>query len=394
MKVFRFLFVTTLLIAVAGGSAALAGAKLKIDDESEIDLGFRLQALYINTDDDLDGDGSWDSFDEFKVRRARIRLNGKVNKHVSAFLQTELGSGAGGSGADVRLIDAFVNVKYDNWTQFIMGINMSPANRQNLTSSGGLMAIDRPGVVYKSLTWGGRALHTFSNRTFTNSAAGLSADFAVRDVGLTFFGSGDTGGNAHLKYYLGIYDGISADGEDSERTTARVQVNFFDPEPGYFNLSTYLGKKKTLAFGASYDTQSDVAFDGTLGGLVDYEYTSLDAFLEWPAGTGAITAEAAFSELDFDDAPEFLNAQGDGFYLQVGYFTNNWQPWIEYEDWSSDDGLDIGSFTTTRLGITRFFKGHNANIKLGYEMFEADTMIGGTTEDSIDSLVLGFYTTY
>lgn len=393
MKVFRFLLVTTLLIAVAGGSAALAGAKLKIDDESEIDLGFRLQALYINTDDDLDGDGSWDSFDEFKVRRARIRLNGKVNKHVSAFLQTELGSGAGGSGADVRLIDAFVNVKYDNWTQFIMGINMSPANRQNLTSSGGLMAIDRPGVVYKSLTWGGRALHTFANRTFGDSAAGLSADFAVRDVGLTFFGSGDTGENAHVKYYLGLYDGISAAGEDSERFTGRVQVNFFDAEPGYYNLSTYLGKKKTLGFGASYDSQSDVTFDSAMS-LVDYGYTSLDAFVEWPAGDGAITAEAAFSELDFDDAPGLENAQGDGFYAQVGYYVNMWQPWVEYETWSSDDAADVGSFDTIRLGITRFFKGHNANIKLGYEMFDADTMIGGTLEDSIDSLVLGFYTTY
>lgn len=393
MKVFRFVFVTMLLIAVVGGSAAWAGAKLKINDESEINLGFRVQALYINSDQDRDGDGTFESYDQFKVRRGRIRLGAKVNSHVSAFLQTEFTSDAGGTGGDVRLIDAFINVKHDNWTQFIMGLNMSPANRQNLTSSGGLMAIDRPGNVYKSLAWGGRALHTFSNVTYSDSDSGLRVRDAVRDLGLTFFGSGDAGENTHVKYYLGVYDGVQNAGEDSEHYTARVQVNFFDAEPGFYNLSTYLGKKKTFAIGASVDTQSDVAIDAALEN-VDYDYQSIDAFVEWPAGDGAITGEASFSKLDFGDAVGYESSQGDGFYVQGGYFVNNWQPWVEYETWSSDDAMDVGSYKTYRLGITRFLMGHNANIKLGYEKFKADTDIGGTMEDSIDSLVVGFYTTY
>ena len=71
-------------------------------------------------------------------------------------------------------------------------------------------------------------------------------------MGVTLFGSGSLSDTSHLKYYLGFYDGIQASGSDKSdrnlRMTARAQLNLFDAEAGYYNLSTYLGKKKTLGF--------------------------------------------------------------------------------------------------------------------------------------------------
>ncbi|MGB5447647.1 MAG: porin [Woeseiaceae bacterium] len=398
----------TSLVGLAAGLFAAgsvwAGAELKIDDESSINLGFRAQVLAKFIEDDLDGNGSFDNYTDFQVRRARIRLLGKVNKHISAFLQTELGSGAGGSGSDVRLIDAFVTVNYNPWAQIYAGINMAPASRQATTSSGGLMTMDRPGNNYKNLTWGTRSLRNFSTSTVSTTDGGLRGDVDVRDMGVTLFGSGSLSDTSHLKYYLGFYDGIQASGANKSdrnlRMTARAQWNLFDAEAGYYNLSTYVGKKKTLGFGISYDVQDEVQVADGLGLLSagtygDYAYYSVDAFAEWPMGDGTLTAEAAFSNLDLDGADvAALQAEGDGFYVQAGYLLpNNWQPWFEYESWDSEATSGVGDYDAYRVGISYFFKGHNANVKAGFESFNSDVNFTAS-EDSYTSFILGFYITY
>lgn len=383
------------MIAILVGSllvagSALAGAKLKIDDESSINLAFRVQTLGISTDRDLDtSTAGWENYMEWKVRRARFRLGAVVNEHVSCFLQTDH------SGKDVQMIDAFINMKVNPWLQFIMGRNMAPALRQNMTSSGALMCIDRPGSAYRSLTWGARALHTFSNATFMSSGLSSSVD-AVRDNGLTVFGSGPAGSSGNFKYYAGIYNGIQAGPNDEHRTSFRAQYNLWDAEAGYYNSSTYLGKKKTLAFGFAYDAQKEVGDMGSGTAMVDYALMTVDVFLEYPTTGGSFTFEGAYIKNDFDDHPDMLHAQGPSMYVQAGYYVNSgWQPWFMYESFSSDATatVDEGSFTNMRIGVTRFLKGQNANIKLGYESFKSELPIVGN-EDTIASMVLGFYTTY
>lgn len=401
MKTPRIAIFAGVAIGLLAGGPSWAGAKLKIDDEASIDLGFRVQALSIQREVDLDGDGSFDDDTDFRVRRARFRLKGVVNKYVSAFIQTEAADDEGGAGSDMRVIDSWVALTYNNWAQLFAGQHMSPSSRMVTTSSGALMTIDRPGMNTKSLTWGTRSTFRFATSTYGDSDAGLRGDNAVRDVGLTFFGSGSFNDTTHLKYYLGAYDGVqdATTDDDEVRFTTRAQLNLFDPEPGYFNSSTYLGKKKTLAFGISYDVQDSVqdAVDGqgAIIGTGDYEFLSLDAFADWPVGPGFLTAEAAYSDLDLDDAnASSSQSQGDGYYFQAGYYINQWQPWFEYETWDGDADSDLGDYDSYRIGISYFFKGHNANIKLGLEKMEPDQNFSGTTEDDTTTLVLGFYTTY
>jgi len=396
MKGIRIGIAAIVLLALAA-SPALAGAKLKINDKSEIDFGFRLQTLFISSDELRNG--AVESYTDFKVRRGRLRIALKVNDNFSAFIQTEVQDDSANSGFDMRVIDAWINVKKNDWAQLFMGMNMAPATRQNMTSSGVLMAIDRPGITYKTLTWGSRALYTFSNTTYGASRApggvgggNLDGTAAVRDLGATLFGSGKVGDKANLKYYLAVNDGIQNANEDSLRYTGRVQVNLWDAEPGYYNSSTYLGKKKTLGFGLSFDQQADVAIGNE--GNVDYEQTSFDVFLEWPTSDHtALTFEAAYQMLDFGDDTLYLQSQGDGFYAQLGYMINKWQPWVEYETWTSDAANDVGNLTNMRIGFTYFMAGQNANVKVGYEKFETDVPFLGP-EDSVDSFVVGLYTTF
>jgi hypothetical protein len=92
---------------------------------------------------------------------------------------------------------------------------------------------------------------------------------------------------------------------------------------------------------------------------------------------------------------EAKQTAGDGVYAQIGYYLPDWdiQPWASFDYWASDDSDDIGSFAAYRIGITYFFKGHNANVKMGFERFEADKKVAGQ-EDEINTFVTGFYVTF
>jgi hypothetical protein len=381
--------------------AAHAGAKITINDDSDFELGFRVQALYLNNDTDRTSNE-----DEFKVRRARFRLKGNVTKYFSGFLQTEFANEKEiNAGGDMRLIDAWIIAKAHTWFNIVAGQQMAPVTRQGMTSSGGLMAIDRPGINNYMMTWGSSGRSAFNNGSLAGTANGLSGDVNVRDLGVMAFGSGSFSDTVHLKYYLGMYEGSIDRVGDPERYSARVQLNLFDAEAKLFNLSTYLGKKKTVAFAVGYDTQSDVAVDFVTGDQVDYSFLTFDAFVDYPVGPGTLTAEAAYNELDLDggsfladvdgvllstSAVTAKQSEGDGFYLQTGYLIQNWQPWIMYEEWNSNGDNGAGSWDALRFGVNYYFKGHNANVKAGYEIVSNDT----PGEDDIDTFVVGIYLTY
>jgi len=403
-NLFKTSAITVIAIVIAG--KAMAGALVKIDDDASLDIGFRIQTLGIVTEKDIDGDGNFESDTDFKVRRGRLRLKATITEYVTGFMQTEIGSGTEGSGLDWRLIDAWISLKPHRLCTLFAGQHMAPASRQNLTSSGALMTMDRPGMNYKTLTWGTRSVTAFANNTFADADAGLRGEVDVRDTGATLFGSGSATDSIHFKYYAGAYDGMQITEADEPRLAGRVQVNLFDAEPGYFNSSTYLGKKKTIGVGASFDTQPRVANSADKG-EIDYTFYTADVFTDIPFGPGHVTVEAAYQSLDLDDATELdhdndpltdardvTGSQGNGFYVQTGYFINNWQPWMEYEHWNSDSPLDKGTYDMYRAGLSYFIKGHNANIKAGFERLESAAPIGSTTEDTIDSFVLGCYVTY
>jgi hypothetical protein len=388
-------------------SSASVQAGVKITDEKSgtvVDLGGRLQYLT------LFNDGSFDNDIEYKVRRARIRLGITPHPWWKMFLQTEFSNDSVNSGGDVRLIDAFITFKPRDWFQLVGGERMAPASRQNLTSSGALMTVDRPGSNNYTLTWGLRGQTQFNNSAIAGTRGGSVGDVSVRDLGVTLFGSTSTSDKLHFKYYAGASDGSTARTSDEERFTLRAQVNYGDAEPGYFGLSTYLGKKQTFGFGAAYDTQSDFAADidtatNTVVGSLDYKYWTIDAFAEQPIGPGSVTFEAAYSDLDLNDPQGVLGnsggttlsggvnadqTQGSGFYAQTGYYINKWQPWFLYEDWDADGNNDAGDWSAYRVGLSYFFAGHNANVKVGYE--NTDNKTPGAND--IQTFVLGAYITF
>jgi len=386
-----------------------AASRIDINDEAYLEIGLRLQPQFYSTEKDLDGDSNFDTFDDFKLRRGRIRAKGVMNDWLDVFMQTDISEDSSGS-MDMRVIDAFVHMTACSWFQVYAGENMVPVMRQHVTSSAALMTIDRPGLVYKNLSWGLKSKYAFTNETYSDSDGGIKTVNSVRDMGVTFFGSDGLNDEISLKYYLGAYDGVQMSGKSSNRYAGRLQVNFFEPEKGYFNKSTYLGKKKTVGIGAAFDMQPNVAIDKTTGTIVDYCMYTADFFTEIStADEQAITFETGFVSLDLDNANilqsksaadgtlsdigtvDRMQVQGDGYYAQAGYLIGNWQPWIGCEAWDADAQSSKGDYSLYRIGVTYFIEGQSANVKAGYEVFEADAKIGTSNDDSASTFLLGFY---
>jgi hypothetical protein len=405
------LFVGILLsVFLAFPTPSWAGVKVKIDEDSSLELGFRLQTQFLSSTN-ANADSSGDHEEKFTIRRASIRVGGNVTKWVKFFLQIGNNDepGTDNDASDVEVIDAYINLHVHDLAQIILGGHMVPSSRQHLTSSGALMAIDHPGITGYNLTWGLNGGAVFNTAAFEDGDLDLEGDVNLRDLGATFFGSFSLNDMLHAKYYVGAYNGIHFrnDGDDKERIAARVQLNFLDPEPTYYNLSTYLGQKKTIGIGASVDHQQRIAHDVVDNNNVNYTFYSVDAFADIPVGPGSATVEAGYSNLDLDNSTALRDSdsgaprngketQGQGFYVQSGYFINNLnlQPWALYENWYSDASDDLGSWSAWRVGLSYFIKGHNANIKVGFEQFRSDQDIGGVTDQDIESFLIGFYVSY
>jgi hypothetical protein len=286
--------VITLCLALP--MAALAEVKVKIGDEGELDLGGSLQTFGRYSDFRNPNSNDADSGVDLFLHRGLLRLDGYYTDFVRFFLQTEA-TGATDNDPSLRVSDASLNLHYHDIAQLIMGLQRVPVNRSILTSDDALMAIDRPGITGYNLTWGLRSRVEFDTTTLRNTNSGIHGPYQDRDLGGTFFGTFSTSDILHFKYYAGIYRGIqkSDNGNDNPRFAGRIQMNIFDPEPGYENLGTYLGKKKTIAIGYSNDTQHDVVTNLKDGSGVDYKaFNQVDLFIEHPLGPGSATFEGAY----------------------------------------------------------------------------------------------------
>ena len=107
--------------------------------------------------------------------------------------------------------------------------------------------------------------------------------FQGRDNGAMYWGDFKEG-IAKIKVSLGGFDGGSATGNTDVIGAARVQIDFWDPENGYYLNGTYYGDKNLLAIGGATQWQ------GTKTA------TTVDFLMERKVmGGGAFTIESEYS---------------------------------------------------------------------------------------------------
>src|SRR5262249_30070729 len=110
--------------------------------------------------------------------------------------------------------------------------------------------------------------------------------FQGRDNGVVYWG--DFG---PVKASGGVFDGPTATGKKTVITAGRVQVDFWDPESGYYLNGTYYGDKNLLAVGLAGQVQKND--DSTVSAN---NAVSADFLLERKvSGGGVVSVEAEWA---------------------------------------------------------------------------------------------------
>ncbi|HEY4087195.1 MAG TPA: hypothetical protein VGM43_14720 [Bryobacteraceae bacterium] len=191
---------------------------------------------------------------QFQVGDARLYVNGPVVDGVTFMFNTDYDSATNKIGVLDAVAQFTASPKFHVWA----GRFLPPSDRANLY-----------GPFYS---------HEWS--VYTDGVQdGYPFVFQGRDNGIAYWGD-----FSKVKISVGGFDGTSATGRREIIGAARVQVDFWDKEEGYYLNGTYYGDKNILALGGASQLQ-----DGHTASTVDF---LLDRKL--PNG-GAFSIESEYS---------------------------------------------------------------------------------------------------
>jgi hypothetical protein len=200
------------------------------------------------------------SVDQFALDHLRLYFSGDITKNISAMVNADYSSVTN----TMEVVDAVGEFhdtpKFNVW----FGRFVPPSDRDNYTGPfyANLWAMYHDGV-----------------------QDGYPTVYQGRDNGIAYWGDFKAG-VAKIKVSLGAFDGGSlGTGSTQVLAAGRVQIDFWDPEGGYYLNSTYYGDKNLLAIaGATQEQNGNTA-------------TTVDFLMEKKVlNGGAFTIESEYSD--------------------------------------------------------------------------------------------------
>lgn len=298
-----------------------------------------------------DVDGAADKVNDFTLDSARLYISGSVTDTIKFTFNTEY---TGDVDNEVQMMDAIgrfeLSPKFNIWA----GRFLPPSDRANL--------------------YGPYYANNF--RVYVDGVQnGHPAIFQGRDNGLAYWGDFD-----RVKVSFGVFDvpstmAASGNGEDV-LVAGRLQVDFWDLEPGYYLNGTYYGEKDLLALGVS---MQDVSGDSAL---------TLDFLLEKKLSDGAVTLEAEYAKYDglggYNTAG-IPTTESDGWYALGAYLfgqkvgIGQIQLLGKYAETDNETGFTFTQ-STTELNVNYIIKSFNARLTLFYLSTDYDNAAPDVTQ--------------
>ncbi len=354
-------------------------------DEGVLQLDYKAQ-FQLASRDIGSGSDNGDATTTANFRRNRLAFMGAWDKLYSIYVQTEFVEDANlgtlsvndsmSRGSDFSLIDAQLRFAFDNGMKLRVGKFKHNLTRENLEDCYQPLTLDRS---------------LFMHTPYV----------ATRDRGMALWGNLM---EDKLQYRFDIMEGRESgdDAPDSSfRMTGRVHLSLWEPESGYGYRGTYLGKKKVLTVGASYQVEPDMVYSNTVtGASADYTAWSADLFMEYPlAGGSALTVSAAMVDISLDDAYQSgnaestatgLNGEKNGGYVKLGYLFGGDRPlqlFARAEGWSFAelDGVYDQEVSFNAVGLNYYIKGQDLKLTLEYSQTEFDK--AGTNAEDFNTIV-------
>jgi len=326
----------------------------------------------------------------FAVDEARLFFTGKVTKVIGFEFNTDI-SGAGGYGYSdsfgdrvnlpdtIHLLDAIVKFEFNDCMNFWVGRFLPPNDRSDLSGPFFINGWDYP---------------------FVSNYPGI---FEGRDDGAAYWGQV---GGGQFKWQVGLFNGTNrvSGGDDwplgppigtnpsvtptntsgNPEFVMRLVANLLDPEPGYYNASTYYGEKNIAAIGFSLTDQHTAVTDGTnTGNFFGWNFDFL--FENKMTAYGSGTLEAAYYHYAVGGNVA-TDQTGDAYLLFAGWllpeevgccgFCGRFRPYVRYQKYNRDNLAVAESDDDPKqewdLGTQFVIKGHNARIDVFYGHQELD----------------------
>jgi hypothetical protein len=359
-------------------------ASVSVADVVTVKVGAGLRAS-VRMNEDSAPDGSTYSTD-LGIENARLYLSGGMLGFIHFELNTEISS-----NDDVHILDAVGKFEPHPYFNVWAGRFLPPSDRANLDGPFFLNVWDFPFV------------------------QNYPAIFAGRDDGVAVWGQA---GEGVFKWQFGVFEGTQGEPNSRDHVlyAGRLTLNLLDPEPGYYNSSTYYGDKDVLAFGIAGMFQEQAT--GTLSDAKNFSAFNIDVLFEkkWTSDIvgdvpgltdGVLTIEGAYYFYDDDDLHEVVplpgetlfgdtTRQGSSGFVTVSYLIpkevsfgkwikGKFQPFFRFQGYNRAE-RDVDGVLTQGIDIGTHFvmKGHNARIALAYQ--NRDRAGGG---GALDTFLIG-----
>ena len=288
-----------------------------------------------------------DSTNKLNVDFARLYLSGPVDDKIKLTFNTEYNSAQN----DVEVLDAIVQFEFSPKFNLWAGRFLPPSDRANL--------------------YGPFYAHHWS--VYSDGIQdGYPFIFQGRANGAAYWGQ-----FGKVKVSGGAFDGETLTGDTTVLGAGRVQVDFWDPEPGYYQNATYYGEKNILALGIA----------GQVQGGEKQAYT-FDFLLERKvSGGGAYTVEAEWARYDFLGGYNSRYGVDQGGYVLGSYLfpkvvgRGKFEVLAKYAHAKFSEGrtaIDVDyDQKTTELNLNYVIKQFNARVM----MFFKDTRFNAVNPD-------------
>ncbi len=333
--------------AVAAGSmGAQASTTFQLGEDVSLTPGYAMRYSYTNREDSTANGGH---STDFHLDSGRFMLGASFGKMLKATLSTERVGGRN------HFLDAFAQFEFMPEFNIWAGRLVSPSDRANMAGpyysmGGGYW----PGVASRYGWSGGR--------------------FVARDDGGVVWG---TVADGRLGYSLGAFVGrtfgigsltkegakkVGVQTSDSLMYAGRLQYDFWDRAPGYYNIANWLGAKDILSVGAAFRYQDKGVL--TTHGTGDYAGYNLDFLMEKRIkGSGTVAWEAAWYDYDTDNVVR--SEQGEAYSTGLSFIFEHklgwgrFQPFVHWQKFEADTQVNTRQYD---LGVNYVIDGYNAQL--------------------------------
>ncbi len=239
-----------------------------------VTIGGGLQTSYSNVEP-----STGPATDHFDLNHARIYVNGSVTENIKFMFNTDYDSGSNKIGVLDAVAEIGVSPEFNIW----IGRFLPPSDRANLY-----------GPFYAN-----------NFLVYTDGVQdGFPFVYQGRDNGAAYWGTFAR----KVKVSVGAFDGGGASGRSNVIGATRLQIDFWDPEDGYYLNGTYFGDKNLLSIGGATQFQ-----DGRTA-------TTVDFLLEKKVlHGGAFTIESEYSNYNRLGGYDAAFAKSQGAYGLVSF---------------------------------------------------------------------------